>query len=176
MKSTILLLSAVAFALALGPISALGEQAERELMTITRHHLIAAKELEHFRLYEQTTHPKLLNDGTFLLGSGGTVDANNDAIPTPTKQSAQLPLAASVDHLILVSCDEDCLLLNVRVFDADGRLVGEDVRPTANDTRFMVKEVQLVPASDQNFRVETEIACRAGSRGGCQFALGVNTK
>ena len=47
---------------------------------------------------------------------------------------------------------------------------------STNDTRFMVKEVQLVPASDQNFRVETEIACRAGSRGGCQFALGVNTK
>ena len=176
MKSTILLLSATAFAFALGPISALGQQAEREVTSITRHQLIAAKELEHFRLYEQTTHPTVDDSGTFLLGGGGSVTADNFAIPTqPTKQSAQLPLAAGVDYLILVSCDEDCQLLNVRVFDADGRLAGEDLS-TTNDTRFMVKQVQLVPAADQNFRVETEIACRAGSRGGCSFAIGVNTK
>jgi hypothetical protein len=37
-------------------------------------------------------HPKVLNDGTFLLGSGGTADAHNDAVPTPTRQSAALPL------------------------------------------------------------------------------------
>ena len=40
----------------------------------------------------------------------------------------------------------------------------------------MVKEVRLVPPANQTYRVETEIACRQGSRGGCSFAIGVNTK
>jgi len=176
MRSTSLLLSAAALALAAGLLPALGAEAAREVITINRHQLSAAKELEHFRLYENETHPKVLNDGTFLIGSGGTADANNDAVPTPTKQSAPLPLQRGIDHLILVSCDEDCLLLNVRVFDAAGRLVGEDLSPTRTNSRYMVKQVQLVPAADQTFRVETEVACRAGSRGGCSFAIGVNTK
>lgn len=176
MKSKTILLCATGFALALGSLPALSAEAERGVVTINRHQLAAAKELESFRLYEQSTHPKILNAGTFLIGSGGTVSANNDAVPTPTKQSAPLPLKAGVDHLILVSCDEDCLLLNVRVFDAAGKMVGQDVKPTRTESRYMVKQVQLVPPSDQTYRVETEVACRMGSRGGCSFAIGVNTK
>ena len=80
MKSTILLLSAVAFALALGSMPALGQQAEREVTSINRHQLIAAKELEHFRLYEQTTHPTVDDSGTFLLGSGGSASRINIAV------------------------------------------------------------------------------------------------
>ena len=83
---------------------------------------------------------------------------------------------AGIDHLIMVSCDEDCLLLNVRVFDAAGKLVGQDTKPTRTESRYMVKEVRLVPPANQTYRVETEIACRRGSRGGCSFAIGVNTK
>jgi hypothetical protein len=174
MKSTLLVLFALVTAAFAAP--ALSAGAERDLITINRHQLAAAKELEHFRLYEAETHPRVLNDGTFLIGSGGSIDANNDAIPRPTRQSAQVPLKRGIDHLILVSCDEDCLVLNVRVFDAGGRMVGQDVSATRTDSRYMVKQVQLVPAADQNFRVETEVACRAGSRGGCSYAIGVNTK
>jgi hypothetical protein len=157
--------------------SAAAQTATRGVMSLNRHHMAAAKELEAFRLYEQSTHPRVLNAGNFFIGSGGSADANNYTIPDkPTRQSVEMPLQHGVDHLIIVSCDEDCLLLNVRVFDGSNRLVGEDSSPTRTDSRYMVKTVQLVPESDQNFRVETEIACRAGSRGGCSFAIGVNTK
>jgi hypothetical protein len=176
MISTNFVRAALALLFAGVSVPAFSADAERGVVTINRHQLAAAKELEAYRLYEQDTHPKVLNAGTFLIGSGGSVNANNDAVPTPTRQSAPLPLKGGVDHLIIVSCDEDCLLLNVRVFDAAGKMVGQDVSPTRTTSRYMVKQVQLVPASDQTYRVETEIACRQGSRGGCSFAIGANTK
>jgi hypothetical protein len=176
MKGIFLLAATCAF----GGISweeAAAADAGRGVIELNRHHLSAAKELEHFRLYEASeTHPRPLNDGTFLIGSGGTIDANNDAVPTPTKQSVPFALQAGVDHLIMVSCDEDCLSLNVRVFDPGGRLVGQDAGPPPSEWRYMVRRVPLTPASSQTFRIETEVACRQGSRGGCTFAVGVNTK
>jgi hypothetical protein len=151
-------------------------EATRGIVTINRHQLAAAKELEAYRLYEQATHPKAWNTGTFVLGSGGTADANNDAVETPTKQSAPFALQKGLDTLLMVSCDEDCLMLNVRVFDSAGKMVGQDVSPTRTTSRYMVKTVQFVPAADQAYRIETEIMCRKGSKGGCSFAIGANTK
>jgi hypothetical protein len=176
MKSNILALCAASLTLAVTSVPAFAADATRGVITLNRHQLAAAKELEAYRLYEQATHPKVLNAGTFLIGSGGTADANNDAVEVPTKQSAPFPMAKGVDHLLIVSCDEDCLLLNVRVFDAAGKMVGQDVSPTRTTSRYMVKTVQLVPTADQSYRVETEIACRKGSKGGCSFAIGANTK
>lgn len=175
MKSIIFVLLAGALLALFQPAAA--QNATRGVITLNRHQMAAAKELEAFRLYEQDTHPKVLNAGTFFIGSGGTADNDNNAVASkPTRQSVEMPLEGGVDHLIMVSCDEDCLLLNIRVFGAGNKLVGEDLRPTRTESRYMVKQIQFISDSDQTIRVETEIACRTGSRGGCSFAVGVNTK
>ncbi len=164
-------------ALALPSDPACAAEAERRAQPINRHQVYALRELEHYRIYELESHFKPLNDGTFLLGSGGTVNPEtNDAIPIPTRQSHPMQLAAGVDHLIIVTCDEDCIDTNLRVYDAAGNLVAEDVGEPPTDTRIIANLVRVVPPSDQEYRFEVEISCRAGSRGGCSYAVGVNTE
>src|SRR4051794_22660996 len=103
MKSTIIALCAASLMVAAASVPAVAANATRGVVTINRHQLAAAKELEAYRLYEQDTHPKPWNTGTFVIGSGGTVDANNDAVEMPTKQSAPFPLQKGLDTLIMVS-------------------------------------------------------------------------
>ena len=81
-----------------------------------------------------------------------------------------------VDHLVMVTCDEDCFDVNLRVFDASGKLVGEDVSPPAVDNRFLLAKVQVIPETTQTFRLEVEAYCREGSIGNCSYAVGINTK
>ena len=155
---------------------AIAADSERNTQVINRHDVYALRELEHFRIYELESHFRPLDDGTFLLGSGGTVHPEtNDAVPIPTRQSHSMRLAAGVDHLVIVTCDEDCIDTDLRIYDARGNLVGEDVGASPTDTRIIISLVQLVPPSDQEYRFEVEISCRAGSRGGCSYAVGVNT-
>jgi hypothetical protein len=142
-----------------------GAQATREVVW-TRHQLYAANELDHYRLFEQTSHMKVLNQGNILIGSGQKGDKHPHA----------MQLKGGVDHLIMVTCDEDCFDVNLRVYDADGKLVGEDTKMPKIDTRVIVAEVQLIPAATQTYRLEVEAYCREGSIGACSYAIGVNTK
>ncbi len=164
-----------AFVLASDP--AFAASGERNSQLINRHDIYALRELEHYRIYELDSHFKPLNDGTFLLGSGGTVNPEtNDAIPIPTRQSHPMQLAAGVDHLIIITCDEDCIDTDLRVYDAAGDLVVEDVGEPTSDTRIIVSLARIVPPMVQEYRFEVEISCRDGSRGGCSYAVGVNTE
>ena len=134
--------------------------------TWTRHQLYAANELNHYRLFEQTTHMKLLNQGNFIIASGSKGD----------KHAHAMELKAGIDHLVMVTCDEDCFDVNLRVYDSDGKLVGEDAKPPKTDTRMIVAEVQVTPAMTQMYRLEVEAYCREGSIGACSYAIGINTK
>ena len=87
-----------------------------------------------------------------------------------------MQLAAGVDHLIIVTCDEDCIDTDLRVYDAAGDLVVEDVGEPTSDTRIIVSLARIVPPMVQEYRFEVEISCRDGSRGGCSYAVGVNTE
>lgn len=179
MKSIAMLFlaGALAPALALLPDCAFAAEGDRMAQPINRHQVYALRELEHYRIYELESHFRPLNDGTFLLGSGGTVNPQtNDAIPVPTRQSQSMRLAAGVDHLVIVTCDEDCSDIDLRVYDAAGNLAGEDAGAPRTDTRIIVNLVRVAPPSDQEYRFEVEISCRAGSRGGCSYAIGVNTE
>jgi len=142
-----------------------GGSATRETVW-TRHQLYAANELNHYRLFEQTSHMTLLNQGNFIIGSGQKGD----------KHSHMLEMKAGVDHLVMATCDEDCFDINLRVYDSDGKMIGEDVKAPPIDTRILVAKVQLVPAATQTFRLEVEAYCREGSIGACSYAVGVNTK
>ena len=132
----------------------------------TRHQLYAANELNHYRLFEQTTHMKLLNQGNFIISSGQKGE----------KRSHTMELKAGIDHLVMVTCDEDCFDVNLRVYDASGKVVGEDMKAPPVDTRILVAQVQLIPATTQTYRFEVETYCREGSIGACSYAVGVNTK
>jgi hypothetical protein len=132
----------------------------------TRHQLFAANELNHYRLFEQTTHMKLLNQGNFIMASGSKGD----------KHAHPMELKAGIDHLVMVTCDEDCFDVNLRIYDASGKLVGEDVSPPAVDNRFLLAKVQVIPDATQTFRLEVEAYCREGSIGNCSYAVGINTK
>jgi hypothetical protein len=132
----------------------------------TRHQLYAANELNHYRLFEQTTHMTLLNQGNFIISSGQKGE----------KRSHTMELKAAIDHLVMVTCDEDCFDVNLRVYDASGKMVGEDMKPPPVDTRMLVARVQFVPAATQMYRFEVETYCREGSIGACSYAVGVNTK
>jgi hypothetical protein len=176
MKSFTAFVSIVALSVGMTPALAMAQEIDQRAFTLNRHQLYVANELQHYRLFEQTTHPRVLNAGTFTIGGGGTADEDNWAVELPTRQFVPMELAAGVDHLIIAVCDEDCLMLNLRVYDANGNLVGEDTRDPPTDTRFITAEVQLMPPEEQTYRLETEIACRAGSRGGCSYAIGLNAK
>jgi hypothetical protein len=159
------------------PWMVLAAAPDDDALEINRHHVYAARELEHYRLYELESHFRPMNDGTYLIGSGGTVNPEtNDAIPVPTRQSHPMMLESGVDHLVIVTCDEDCIDIDTRVYDASGMLVGEDVAPPPVDTRLFVNLVRVVPSAAQEYRFEVEISCREGSRGGCSYAIGVNTE
>lgn len=132
----------------------------------TRHQLYAANELNHYRLFEQTTHMTLLNQGNFIISSGQKGE----------KHSHTMELKAGVDHLAMVTCDEDCFDVNLRIYDASGKVVGEDMKAPPVDTRMLVARVQFVPATTQTYRFEVEAYCREGSIGACSYALGFNTK
>lgn len=132
----------------------------------TRHQLYAANELNHYRLFEQTTHMTLLNQGNFIISSGQKGE----------KHSHTMELKAGVDHLAMVTCDEDCFDVNLRVYDASGKIVGEDMKAPPVDTRMLVARVQFVPAATEMYRFEVETYCREGSIGACSYALGFNTK
>jgi hypothetical protein len=137
---------------------------------MNRHRLYAANELTHYRTYEVTSHSKPYNAGNFIIGGGGMPGSS-------TKQSHTMMLPANTDYLVMVTCDEDCLDINLRVYGANGRLIGEDVRPPRTDSRYVVAEVQVPPAAtEQQYRFEVENSCRVGSTGGCSYALGLNTK
>jgi hypothetical protein len=132
----------------------------------TRHQLYAANELNHYRMFEQTTHMTLLNQGNFIISSGQKGE----------KHSHPMELKAGVDHLAMVTCDEDCFDVNLRVYDGSGKLVGEDAKMPAVDTRLLVAHVQFIPAATQTYRLEVEAYCREGSIGNCSYAVGINTK
>jgi hypothetical protein len=132
----------------------------------TRHQLYAANELNHYRMFEQTTHMTLLNQGNFIISSGQKGE----------KHSHPMELKAGVDHLAMVTCDEDCFDVNLRVYDASGKLVGEDAKAPPVDTRMLVARVQFIPAATQAYRLEVEAYCREGSIGNCSYAVGINTK
>ena len=132
----------------------------------TRHQLYAANELNHYRMFEQTTHMTLLNQGNFIISSGQKGE----------KRSHSMELKGGVDHLVMVTCDEDCFDVNLRVYDASGKTVGEDAKPPSVDTRMLVAQVQLIPATTQIYRFEVETYCREGSIGACSYAVGVNLK
>jgi hypothetical protein len=132
----------------------------------TMHDLYAANELNHYRLFEQRTHMTLLNQGSLIISSGEKGE----------KRSHTMELKASVDHLVMVTCDEDCFDVNLRVYDASGKVVGEDVKAPPVDTRMLVARVQFVPTTTQMYRFEVEVHCREGSSGPCSYAVGVNTK
>ena len=160
--------SSIVVALVLAPvaISAVAAPAPTREIIWTRHQLYAANELNHYRLFEQTSHMKLLNQGNFIIGSGQKGE----------KHSHTMELKAGVDHLVMVTCDEDCFDVNLRVYDSDGKLVGEDAKTPPIDTRILVAEVQVIPATTQSYRLEVETYCREGSIGACAYAVGVNTK
>ena len=142
-----------------------GPASTREVVW-TRHQLYAANELNHYRQFEETSHMKVLNQGNMIIGSGQKGD----------KHSHSMELKAGVDHLVMVTCDEDCFDVNLRIYDADGKVVGEDIKPPKVDTRVLVAEVQLIPATTQTYRLEVDATCREGSIGACSYAIGVNTK
>jgi hypothetical protein len=161
-------LIAPSLAALIAPIAVLAAQAPAQNagQTWTRHQLFAANELNHYRFFEQTTHTKVLNQGNFIISSG----SKGDKHPHP------MELKAGIDHLVMVTCDEDCFDVNLRVYDASGKLVGEDVSPPAVDNRFLLAKVQVIPSATQTFRLEVEAYCREGSIGNCSYAVGINTK
>jgi hypothetical protein len=160
---TAIVLAPVAVSAAAAPAAAPAQTRE---VVWTRHQLYAANELNHYRLFEQTSHMTLLNQGNFVIGSGQKGE----------KHSHMMELKEGVDHLIMVTCDEDCFDVNLRVYDASGKLVGEDAKGPPVDTRILVALVQLTPAATQAYRFEVEAYCREGSIGACAYAVGVNTK
>ena len=163
-----LLTTSLLAALAIVPAAVLAAQApaQGQSQMWTRHQLFAANELNHYRLFEQTTHMTLLNQGNFIIASGQKGE----------KHSHPIELKAGVDHLAMVTCDEDCFDVNLRVYDASGKLVGEDAKMPPIDTRILVAQVQFVPAATQTYRLEVEAYCREGSIGNCSYAVGINTK
>jgi hypothetical protein len=169
MKSSIFLCLAILTTIPAAVLAAAapgGGPAPTREVVWTRHQLYAANELNHYRQFEETSHMKVLNQGNMIIGSGQKGD----------KHSHAMELKAGVDHLVMVACDEDCFDVNLRVYDADGKLVGEDTRMPKIDTRMVIAEVQLIPAATQTYRLEVEAYCREGSIGACSYAVGVNTK
>ena len=72
----------------------------------TRHQLYAANELNHYRMFEQTTHMTLLNQGNFIISSGQKGE----------KHSHPMELKAGVDHLgFQVDSDEELRALRSQV-------------------------------------------------------------
>ncbi len=162
------ILAALAFvpAVVLAAAAPAGGPAPTREVTWTRHQLYAANELNHYRFFEQTSHTKVVNQGNMIIGSGQKGD----------KHSHAMELKAGIDQLVMVACDEDCFDVNLHVYDADGKLIGEDTKPPKTDTRIVVAEVQLTPAATQTYRLEVEAYCREGSIGACSYAIGVNAK
>jgi hypothetical protein len=156
----------VAPAVVLAAAAPQGAPASGQGQMWTRHQLYAANELNHYRLFEQTSHMTLLNQGNFIISSGQKGE----------KRSHNMELKAGIDHLVMVTCDEDCFDVNLRVFDASGKVVGEDMKSPPVDTRILVAQVQFVTAAAQMYRFEVETYCREGSIGACSYAVGVNTK